>query len=151
MSGFQGHNLRAPDWHTGAVTTKNSLRVRTPRYNPQESPTVSQCLWCDVNDPVTNVKGQIGHSFSAKDLNRQHFEQTQQVAVPTGNSYGQTTYQARDEITVEMDMCGYHAGKQNMFQTDSATAIEAVEQAATESEVDMWKAKYEAERAKNVY
>lgn len=137
--------LRAPDRHTGSVTTKNGLRVRTTRYDPQESPTVSQSLWCDVNDPETNVKGQIGHSFSAKDLNRQHFEQTQQVAVPTGNSYGHTTYQARDEITVEMDMCGYHAGKQNMFQA-APNSIEAAEAEAVESEAEMWKAKYEAER-----
>lgn len=77
---------------------------------------MSHVLWCDIPDPDTDVKGQVGHPFTAKDPERQHFSQTRMVPVVTGNSYGRTTYQEREEITEEMDICGYHWRKQNPFQ-----------------------------------
>jgi hypothetical protein len=57
---------------------------------------MSGCLWCD--------KGE--HSFSAKDPDRQHFTNTHTERVPTGNSYGRTTYQDQVEVTEEIDICG---------------------------------------------
>jgi hypothetical protein len=57
---------------------------------------VSVALWCD--------KGE--HAFSAKDPDKRHFSQTREVDVPTGNSYGATTYQTRQEVTDELDICG---------------------------------------------
>lgn len=57
---------------------------------------MSQAMWCD--------KGE--HAFSAKDPDRQHFTKTATVEVPTGNSYGRATYQQREEITEQLDICG---------------------------------------------
>jgi hypothetical protein len=57
---------------------------------------MSNALWCD--------KGE--HAFSAKDPEKQHFTKTQTVQVLTGNSYGNPTYQPRQEITEELDICG---------------------------------------------
>ena len=70
---------------------------------------MSVALWCDKGD----------HAFSAKDLNRQHFTQTQSVSVPTGNSYGRTTYQDRQEVTEELDICGPCWLKSNPFQAET--------------------------------
>lgn len=72
-------------------------------------------IWCEIDDPETNALHQIGHPFSAKDPDKRHFSQTRTVDIPTGNSYGRTTYQEREEVTDELDMCGYHWGKQNPF------------------------------------
>lgn len=85
---------------------------------------MSNALWCDINDPETNVKGQIGHSFSDRDEDMQHFRNTHTVKVPTGNSYGRATYQDREEITTEMHVCGYHWRKQNPFDTQPAAIAE---------------------------
>lgn len=57
---------------------------------------MSGAIWCD--------KGE--HAFSAKDPDKQHFTKTQSVDVMTGNSYGQPTYQPRQEIVEELDICG---------------------------------------------
>ncbi len=76
---------------------------------------MSNSLWCNIDDPETNVPHQIGHSMSIDDPDRQHFEQTRTVQVPTGNSYGRATYQDRQEVTTSIDMCGYHWRKQNPF------------------------------------
>lgn len=67
---------------------------------------MSSVLWCD--------KGE--HAFSVKDPDRRHFTQTATVEVPTGNSYGRTTYQQREEVTEELDICGpcYKSG--NAFE-----------------------------------
>jgi hypothetical protein len=67
---------------------------------------MSTALWCDKGD----------HSFSAKDPDKQHFSQTQTVSVNTGNSYGRATYQDRQEITEELDICGPCWKKTNPFQ-----------------------------------
>lgn len=125
----------------------NEVRQLAPDETERIAP-LSQSLWCDVNDPETNVVGQIGHSFSANDENRQHFTQTRKVNIPTGNSYGQPTYQERQEVTEVVDFCGYHWAKQNPFLSRSPDAIEAAELESSQSEAEMWQAKYEAEVAK---
>lgn len=86
---------------------------------------MSTALWCDIDDPETNALGQIGHSFSQKDVDRRHFAQTAQVEVQTGNSYGNPTYQNRQEVTDELDMCGYHWRKQNPFLAKNTPEIPA--------------------------
>ena len=75
-------------------------------------------LWCDIDDPETNLPhSQVpGHPFSDKDVNRQHFSRTGSERVNTGNSYGNPTYQDREIVTAEMEICGYHWQKQNPFQ-----------------------------------
>lgn len=57
---------------------------------------MSQAIWCD--------KG--AHAFSEKDEERQHFTQTRTVKLHTGNSYGNDTYQDRQQVTDEIDICG---------------------------------------------
>jgi acetone carboxylase gamma subunit len=96
---------------------------------------MSGVLWCDTGD----------HAFSVKDRNRQHFVNTHEVPVLTGNSYGRPTYQDRQEVTEEIDICGPHWLKQNPFQTPEAKAIETTEVEAKQAEADMWKARYEAD------
>jgi hypothetical protein len=115
---------------------------------------MSGVIWCNINDPETNVKGQVGHAFSDQDPEMQQYRQTRKVKQATGNSYGQTTYQDREEVTTVIDMCGYHVRKQMPFQADNeqAPAIEAsiedVEKDALEAERDMWRDKYDAERGR---
>jgi hypothetical protein len=113
---------------------------------------MSNAAWCNVNDPETNVKGQIGHAFDSNDPDKQHFTQTRKVNIPTGNSYGNATYQERQEVTEIVDFCGYHWQKQNPFRPPAPipieSEIESVEHDADESEAEMWRAKYEAERAR---
>lgn len=77
---------------------------------------MSQALWCDKGD----------HAFSAKDPNKQHFTQTQTIEVPTGNSYGRTTYQAREEVTEELDICGPCWSKANPFSPDNEKPKQAI-------------------------
>lgn len=100
--------------------------------------TMSGALWCDKGD----------HPFSTKDKFKQHFVNTHTVEVLTGNSYGQPTYQPRQEITEEMDICGPCWSKDNPFAAPVIDAIEAAEDDATTAEAEMWRAKYEAEKAK---
>lgn len=107
---------------------------------------MSQSLWCDKGD----------HAFSAKDENRQHFTQTQTVKFPTGNSYGRTTYEDRKEVTEELDICGPCWQTGSPFSKDNPPAIQGyseetirAEKEAELSEAEMWRAKYEAERARN--
>lgn len=107
---------------------------------------MSDSLWCDVDDPEMNVKGQIGHPFSSKDANRRHYEQTVPVQVPTGNSYGQTTFQERLEVTEVLDMCGYHYAKTNPFQPLQEKKIQALER-----ENEDWQRGYEAGEAHRSY
>ena len=57
---------------------------------------MSTALWCDKSD----------HAFSANDPDKQHFVNTHEVQVPTGNSFGRATYQERIEVTEEIDICG---------------------------------------------
>jgi hypothetical protein len=119
---------------------------------PDESERIgpmSQAAWCNINDKETNAPFQIGHSFNGDDEEREHFTKTRTVNIPTGNSYGRQTYQERQEVTETLDMCGYHSRKQaGLFQSDPPPLeIETVEAEAEQSETEMWKAKYEAERA----
>lgn len=99
---------------------------------------MSQSLWCDKGD----------HAFSSKDEDKQHFSQTQTVKFPTGNSYGRTTYEDRREVTEELDICGPCWKTGSPFQKEKP-AIETVEAEAELSETEMWRAKYEAEKARN--
>lgn len=120
---------------------------------------MSQAAWCNFDDPETNVVGQIGHSFNADDPDRQHFTQTKRVNIPTGNSYGQPTYQERQEVTEVIDFCGYHWAKQNPFRPREPIAISSTtiadineaEIAAADADASMWKARYEAERARRAF
>lgn len=99
---------------------------------------MSNALWCD--------KGE--HAFSAKDQFKQHFVNTHSEPVLTGNSYGNPTYQNREIVTEEMDICGPCWSKDNPFTAPPVDAIEAAEDEATTAEAEMWKAKYEAEKIK---
>ena len=83
---------------------------------------MTSTLWCDIDDPDTNAHGQSGHSFSSADPDKHHFSETKTVRARTGDYYGSPTYQDRQEVTTEIDMCGYHWRKSNPFQ--QATAIE---------------------------
>lgn len=94
-------------------------------FTEGNNPKMSDAKWCDIDDPQTNQFGQTGHSFSAKDPERRHFAQTAEVDIPTGNSYGTTTFQRREEITDELDMCGYHWRKQNPFLAKKTPEIPA--------------------------
>lgn len=106
---------------------------------------MSTALWCDKGD----------HAFSAKDPLKQHFSQTQTVTVPTGNNYGRATYEERREVTEELDICGPCWSKANPFSKNNPPAIQgyseetiAAEKEAEVSEAEMWKARYEAEKAR---
>ena len=100
---------------------------------------MSSTLWCDIPDPETDYKGQTGHPFSAKDPEKRHYEETQMVDVPTGNSYGRTTYQPREEITESLDICGYHMRKRNPFQGKTEDKLTALEKDNAQ-----WQAGFEA-------
>lgn len=123
--------------------------------NETESEPMSQAAWCNINDPETNAPKQTGHAFDTDDPDREHFTKTRQVQVETGNSYGRTTYQERQEITESLDMCGYHSRKQaGLFQKTpelvTAETIEDIEADADQADAEMWKARYEAEHAARV-
>lgn len=59
-------------------------------------------LWCEFGG------WENGHPFSEKDPDYQVYRQTQKVKVPTGNSYGTTTYQNREKVTDVIVICGKH-------------------------------------------
>lgn len=59
-------------------------------------------LWCEFGG------WENGHSFSSKDPDYQVYRQTRKVPVPTGNSFGRTTYQDREEVTDTIVICGQH-------------------------------------------
>lgn len=96
---------------------------------------MSNALWCD--------KGE--HAFSAKDQFKQHFVNTHSEPVLTGNSYGNPTYQNREIVTEEMDICGPCWSKDNPFTTPEPSAIEMAEAEAEQSAAEMWEAKFNAE------
>lgn len=77
-------------------------------YEEKEPTQMSTALWCDKGN----------HAFSSKDQFKRHFSSTHDVQVPTGNSYGQPTYQVRHEITEELDICGPCWEKTNPFSAD---------------------------------
>lgn len=117
---------------------------------------MSHTLWCDIDDTTTNqMPGVPGHSFSMSDPDRQHFTNTRTVQVNTGNSYGRSTFQEREEVTTELDICGYHFRKQNPFQAPKvieSTIDEAIAEAEADSQVsetEMWRSKYLAEKARH--
>jgi hypothetical protein len=109
------------------------------RYPTESNPfemeihTMSSVLWCD--------KGE--HAFSAKDTERQHFTKTQQVQIPTGNSYGGTTYQQRQEITEELDICGPCWTKGNDFEPKQLANGQETLEDMEESNAE-WQAGYDA-------
>jgi hypothetical protein len=108
-------------------------------YGNEVQPPVSTVLWCDKNN----------HPFSAKDKEKRHFVDTHEVEVLTGNSYGRPTYQDRQEVTEEIDICGPCWREENPFQAREPDAIEMAEAEAEEADAAMWKAKYEALEARN--
>jgi hypothetical protein len=101
---------------------------------------MSNVLWCD--------KGE--HPFSVKDVNRQHFVNSHTVPVLTGNSYGNPTYQQREQVTEEIDICGPHWLNDNPFTTPETPAIEVAEAEAEQSAAEMWEAKFNAEHEENL-
>lgn len=120
---WRGHNLsisereyreRFPDGPHTKINL-NRLYGKDILTDVRERQPMSNTLWCDIPDPLTDTIGQKGHPFSEKDPERQHFTQTRLVQVNTGNSYGKPTYQQREEVTEELDICGYHWRKQNPF------------------------------------
>jgi len=98
---------------------------------------MSGVLWCDVGE----------HPFSMKDKNRQHFVNTHQVEVYTGNNYGNPNYQPRQEVTEEIDICGEHWMQNNPMKAPEVSAIDVAESEAEESAAEMWEAKYRADHA----
>lgn len=70
---------------------------------------MSAALWCDSGE----------HAFSSKDPDKQHFTKQRAVKVPTGNSYGTTTYSDQREIVEEFDICGPCASSIGLFQGDT--------------------------------
>lgn len=100
-------------------------------------------LWCTVNDPETNLVHQIGHPFPANDPDRRHFAQTEMVNVLTGNSYGRPTYQQQEQITEEVDICGYH-GKRDFFGAKKEIPAPTLDD--LEEKDEEWRKGYEARR-----
>lgn len=160
---FQGHKLTE---HTNGCncydcTQKMKIRLNSmygkERINLQPDTTerigpMSASLWCNINDVETNATYQIGHAFSEADEDREHYTKTRTVEIPTGNSYGRATYQERQEVSETIDVCGYHARKQAGLTQNAITVtaedIDTVEEGATQAEADMWRARYEAEKAR---
>ena len=134
---FQGHRITPPKWDQ--LPTKIGSEHPYVQYIGKETVEMSGTLWCDIPDPETDYTGQTGHPFSSKDPDRRHYEETQTVDVPTGNSYGRTTYQPREEITESLDICGYHMRKRNPFQANPQDSLKVLE----EKNAD-WQAGYEA-------
>jgi hypothetical protein len=73
---------------------------------------MSEAKWCDTGN----------HAFSATDEDAQHFSQTRTVKVRTGDNYGRDTYQERQVVTTEVDVCGPCFNKSNPFQKDASPA-----------------------------
>lgn len=99
---------------------------------------MSNAKWCDAG----------GHAFSANDINAQQLTLTKQV----GNQWG-----GAQPYSQTQDICSEHAEKMGLIEkvpTDyklgSGKAIAAAEEEAEESEAAMWKARYEAERARRL-
>lgn len=138
---FQGHKFM--DYDT---------RIKLQADESERIGPMSASLWCNINDVETNQTYQIGHAFSEADEDREHYTKTRTVEVPTGNSYGRATYQERQEVSETIDVCGYHARKQAGLTQNAITVtaedIDTVEEGATQAEADMWRARYEAEKAR---
>lgn len=105
---------------------------------------MANTIWCEIDDSKTNMPNQIGHPFSAKDPDKRHYSDTREVDVPTGNSFGQTTYQTRQEVTEEFDMCGYHYRKQNPFLARNKPEISPPETSKTLDQLERDDAEYRA-------
>lgn len=105
---------------------------------------MSHALWCDYDDPATNGIGLVGHAFSDSDSDKQHYTKTRTVKINTGNSYGIATYQDRQEVTEEIDICGMHASGR-AFSTKGIHAPDNTPTLADlEKENSNWQAGYEA-------
>jgi hypothetical protein len=94
-------------------------------FTEGNGPKMAEVIWCEIDDPEMNMPKQIGHPFSAKDPDAHHYGDTQMVDVPTGDSYGRPTFQRRERVTDEFDMCGYHYRKQNPFLAKNKPEIPA--------------------------
>jgi hypothetical protein len=93
---------------------------------------MSQALWCD--------KGE--HAFSGKDPDKQHFVNTHEVQVPTGNSFGRATYQERVEVTEEIDICGPCWKSGGILSEKAAIPPQTLDDLQKEN--DDWQRGYEA-------
>jgi hypothetical protein len=131
----------------------NGCNCEQCMYQQPKETNMSASAWCNINDPETNAPQQMGHAFNAEDPDREHYTKTRTVDVPTGNSFGRPTFQERQEVTENLDMCGYHSRKQaGLFQDPpqivTAETIEEVEAESDRAAADMWKARYEASEAR---
>jgi hypothetical protein len=100
-----------------SVMTSNTSFLTRPTNRKVMS--VSLSLWCDINDTSMNAPNMIGHAFSGNDPDKHHYSDTRPVEYNTGNSFGRPTYQTRDEVTDEYDMCGYHWNRRNPFKANT--------------------------------
>lgn len=153
MTGWRGHKFTSNSLYNQSGYQGSFNVIQLPPDESERVSPMSQAAWCNINDPETNAAFQIGHSFNGDDEDREHFTKTRTVNIPTGNSYGRATYQERQEVTETLDMCGYHSRKQAGLFSDppaivTAETIDEVETEATQAEADMWRARYEAEKAR---
>jgi hypothetical protein len=76
-------------------------------------------LWCEFGG------WENGHPFSSKDPDYQTMRQTRKIQRPTGNSYGITTYQDREEVTDTIIICGRHIQEMTRsFRSDTPNVPE---------------------------
>lgn len=79
-------------------------------------------LWCEFGG------WENGHPFSSKDTEYQIMRQTKQVQKLTGNSFGQPTYQDREEVTDTIVICGRHIAEMTKsFRAPEAKEIPTLE------------------------
>lgn len=134
-------------WHgknPGYDIYGNYLGPASNAFTEGNRPKMADTIWCEIDDPETNMTNQIGHPFSSKDPDKRHYSDTRTVDVPTGNSYGRTTFQQREEVTEEFDMCGYHYRKQNPFLARNKPEIPAPETSKTLDELEREDQEYRA-------
>jgi hypothetical protein len=84
---------------------------------------MAQVLWCNADDPDTNLPYQVGHPFSADDPGQKHYAQTELVDVPVGDDYGRPYTQKRERVTEEFQLCGYHYNKSRPFAAKAPIEI----------------------------
>jgi hypothetical protein len=128
--GIAGINWRGSN--PGPVFTKRKVQ----QMYDDEMPTA---LWCEFGGYEN------GHAFSSKDPNYRVLKQSQLVDVPTGNwsdTYGQATYQKREEVTEVVVLCGEHASQMSKSFRPPEIAPPALSD--LEREDTNWRAGYDA-------
>jgi hypothetical protein len=76
---------------------------------------MANVIWCDQDDPKTNIVGQVGHPFSDQDADMQRLTWTRKVP---NERYG-----TMDNVDEVKTFCGYHWRKQSPFQAETAKQI----------------------------